>query len=111
MLLRNVKWYNLSQIDIDEKNNLLLKEFKEVKFWLDRVKKQLKEEATDRRTRRSDKNERDGDDITRRIKVLPPYSMFMILGFLVTGWLIWIITLTCIGYPNSLKFDLGASSS
>jgi len=39
MLLCNAKWYNLSQIDIDEKNNLLLKEFKEVKFWLDRVKK------------------------------------------------------------------------
>jgi len=38
MLLRNGKRYNPSQTDMDEKIDLLLKEFQDVKFQLDKVK-------------------------------------------------------------------------
>jgi len=67
---------------MDEKIDLLLTEFQEVELRLDRVTKQLNEEAADdRRICRNDNNGRrdrstnrhtDDDDITHRIKVEAP---------------------------------------
>ena len=68
---------------MDKKIDLLLKEFQGVNLRLDRVEKQLNEEATYyHRTRRNDLNERrdgsthrhrdDDEDITRWIKVEAP---------------------------------------